>query len=167
MSIRQSRGLPVPPHGSCKVLLTAIFVLLVALAGCGDEGVAEGATVTVYASAPLCAEAKRELVRSGDRAGDVRVRVLCLEDAEDGRLDLAAIGGNARRAVQDSRTVAYIGEPTPAATRFSAPIFESADIAQLSSISGGAAMSRLLGAISNAGDSASLRESVQDTLAES
>jgi hypothetical protein len=93
----------------------------------------------------------------------VRVQVVCLADAEDrGRLDLATIGANARRAVEDSRTVAYIGEPDPAATRFSETILEDAGIAQLSGFSGAAAMQRVLRAIRSAGDSGSLRESVAD-----
>jgi branched-chain amino acid transport system substrate-binding protein len=122
--------------------------------------------VTVYASAPLCAGAKRELARDDGHAGNVRVQVICLDDAEaGGRLDLATIGANARRATEDSTTIAYIGEPTPAATRFSAPILEAASVPQLSGPSGAAAMSRLLRAVRNASDSGSLRESVQEALA--
>ena len=123
--------------------------------------------MTVYVSASLCAEAEGELGRSR-QPDDVRVQVVCLAEAEDrGRLDLATIGANARRATQDSTTVAYIGEPTPRATRFSETILHTADIAQLSAISGEAAMRRVLRAIRSAGDSGSLRESVQDALAES
>jgi ABC-type branched-subunit amino acid transport system substrate-binding protein len=103
-------------------------------------------------------------VQSG-QPESVRVQVVCLTDAEArGRLDLATIGANARRAVEDSRTVAYIGDPTPAATRFSAPILEEAGIAQLSGSSGAAAMSRVLRAIDAAGDSGSPRESLHDEL---
>lgn len=145
--------------------MAAVCGLVALAAGCGEEGVGEDAVVTVYASAPLCAGAKRELIREGGRVGGVRVRVVCLPDAEGGgRLDLATIGANARRAVEDSTTVAYIGEPTRAATRFSRPILESADIAQLSNLSGAAAMSRLLRAVRSASDSSSLRESVADEL---
>lgn len=93
------------------------------------------------------------------------MRATCLPSAEsNGKLDLALIGANARRATEDSSTVGYIGEPTEAATRFSAPILEAADIAQLSGSSGTAAMSKLLGAVGRAGDSGSLRESVNDEL---
>ncbi len=120
--------------------------------------------MTVYVSAPLCAEAERELTRSG-QPESVRVQVICLAPAEDrGRLDLATIGANARRATQDSTTVAYIGEPTPAASRFSETILDTADIAQLSELSGSIAMSRVLRAIRSAGDSGSLRESLHDDL---
>ena len=163
LSIRQSRGLPTPLTSRRKATIAAV-ALLVAMAGCGDEGVAEGATVAVYASAPLCAEAERELERSG-QPESVRVQVVCLAEAEDrGGLDLATIGANARRAVEDSRTVAYIGEPTPAATRFSETILDSAEIAQLSVISGATAMSQVLRAIERSDSSSSPRESVHDEL---
>jgi hypothetical protein len=143
----------------------AICVLLMAVAGCGDEGVGEDAVVTVYASAPACTGAEQELARSGGRAGDVRVRVACLEDSEDrGRIDLATIGANARRAVEDSTAVAYVAEPDSAAARFSRPILESADIAQLSGGSGAVAMSHVLRAIGQADGSTSPREAVQDEL---
>jgi hypothetical protein len=134
--------------------------------GCGEgEGAAEGATVAVYAAAPLCAEAKRESAGSDNRAGDLRVRLVCLPSSEaNGRIDLAQIGANARTAVEDSSTVAYIGEPTKAATRFSAPILESAKIPQLSNLSGAAAMSKLLKALRAADTSGSLRESVSNEL---
>lgn len=121
--------------------------------------------MTVYAAAPLCAEAERVLARQGERAGSVRVTVTCLPRVESGeRIDLAQIGANARRATEDSATVAYIGEATPAATRFSAPILESAAIPQLSNFSGEAAMSKLLKAIDEVPDGGSLRESLTDQL---
>ncbi len=158
-------GTPRPSRRSCKVALVAVCALL-AVAGCGEsEGVAEGAVVSVYVAAPLCAEAKRELARDGGQAGDVRVRVVCLPRAESaGKLNLATIGSSARRATEDSTTIGYIGEPTRAATRFSAPILESAGIAQLSKSSGAVAMRKLLRAVDEAGGSGSVRQSVNDTL---
>jgi branched-chain amino acid transport system substrate-binding protein len=139
--------------------------LLVA-SGCGGaDGLADGAIVTTYVTAPLCAEAERELAKHGGRAGDVRVRAICLPSAEsDGKLDLALIGANARRATEDSSTIGYIGEPTRAASRFSEPILESAGIPQLSEGSGAAAMRKLLNAVAEAGSSGSLRESMYDAL---
>jgi hypothetical protein len=140
--------------------------MLLAGAGCGEErGVAEGAVVTAYVAVPLCAEAKRELAREDGRAGNVRVRVLCLTGVESGAgLDLATVGANARRAAEDSTTVGYIEPPGPA-TRFSTPILESANIASIPSSSGKAAMARLLDAIREA-DSSSLRASVREVLNE-
>jgi hypothetical protein len=121
--------------------------------------------VSIYAAAPLCAEAKRELVRDGGQVGNPRIRVVCLPRAEsNGKIDLATIGANARRATEDATTVGYIGEPTRAATRFSEPVLETAGIAQLPQISGAAAMRRLLRAVDEAGRSSSLRESVNSAL---
>ncbi|HEY5815175.1 MAG TPA: hypothetical protein VIS95_02425 [Solirubrobacterales bacterium] len=133
--------------------LAAVGVLLVG-AGCGEGGgVADGATMTVYVVEPLCAGAERELARAGAQAGDVRVRVSCLPSAEsNGRLDLATIGANARRATEDSSAIAYIGERTKAATRFSEPILQAAGIRQFSDMSGTQAMRSLLGELGEGGD---------------
>ena len=126
-------------------------------AGCGEEGVSPGATVTAYVSGEsLCEGARQALDRSDGRAGDFHLRMICLEEAGT----LAAIGANARRAIEDSSTIAYIGEADPAASRFSRPILEAAGIPQISSRPGQASMAALLRAIRRAGDSNSLRESV-------
>jgi len=147
-------------------LATALLILLAAVVGCGEAGgVADGASVTAYAVAPLCAEAKQELARDGGKAGDLRVRVSCLPSVEHGgKLDLARIGANARRATEDSSAIAYIGERTAAASRFSGPILEEAGIPRLTGASGASAMKKLLDAVDEAGDSGSLRESVQSQL---
>jgi hypothetical protein len=152
------------PSHSTSALLVVLGAL--ALVGCGEGvGVEEGAVVRVYAAAALCAEAEHVAAGQQNRAGDVRVRVVCLPRAESrGRLDLAEIGTNARRATQDSAAIGYIGEPTAAATRFSAPILESAEVPQLPGGSGAASMSMLLHAIEEAGTSGSLRQSVYDDL---
>jgi hypothetical protein len=148
------------------LLKVALVACLLLVAGCGEsEGVAENAIVSVYVSAPLCAEAKRELARDGGKAGDVRVHVICLPSAESkGKLDLATIGANARQATEDAASVGYIGEPTRAASRFSEPILETAGIAQLTQISGAAAMKKLLQALDEVSSSGSLRASVKDAL---
>jgi hypothetical protein len=137
-------------------------LLAVVVAGCGQSGgVSEGAIARVYVAAPLCAEAERELARDEGRAGDVRVRVVCLPNAESSQpLNLARIGANARQATEDATAIGYIGEPTAAASRFAEPILEEAGIAQFPESSGAAAMRKLLQAVDEAGDSGSLRESV-------
>jgi hypothetical protein len=146
---------------------SAVAVVAVALlAGCGgQEGIAENATVAVYVSAPLCAGAKQALARSDGRAGDVRVRIACVDDAGDGGARLAAIGAAARRASEDSAAVAYIGTPDAVAIRFSKPILDEAGIARISNRSGTTAMAALLRAIREAGGSGSMREAVDDNLA--
>lgn len=148
-----------------KLLLIAGWALLLVV-GCGDSaGVSEGARVSVYVAAPLCAEAGPELARNGGEAGDVRVRAICLPSAESSqKLDLARIGANARRATEDATAIGYIGEPTRAATRFSEPILDAAGIAQLTETSGTSAMRQLLRAVDEAGDAGSLRASVNDAL---
>ena len=125
----------------------------------------EGATVSVYVSASLCAEAEAALAAAGGRAGEVRVRAVCLAPARAGtRIDLAATGANARRATEDSSTVAVVGDADPAATRFTRPILAEAGIALVTSQSGRRAMSQILSAIDQADTSSSLRESLYDSL---
>lgn len=137
---------------------------LVVVAGCGGEsGVSAGASVAAYVEAPLCAAAKSELAKRNGKAGEVRVRAVCLTPAEAGkRVDLATIGANARRATEDSASVAYI--EAPARPSFSRPIVESASIAVIRAGSGAVAMDRLLKAIGESGTSGSLRESVREAL---
>jgi hypothetical protein len=144
----------------CGLLVAAV------VAGCGDEaGVAEDATVSVYVSAPLCAEAERELVRQGNQAGDLRLSAVCVDDTGGpGDSRLAAIGASARRATEDSTAIAYIGTPDPTAIRFSEPILEEADIPRIAASLGAAGMARLLGALQRVDDSGSLRESLSGEL---
>jgi hypothetical protein len=123
-----------------------------------------GAQVTVYVAPPQCKGAERVLEHSGGRAGPLRVRAICLQWAErGGRLDLATVGANARRAIEDSSAVGYIEAPGPA-VRHSVPILEEAKIAVVESGSGAASMNRLLDAIRAAGTSSGLREAVGDEL---
>lgn len=148
-----------------KAGLPIALALLLAVAGCGDEGVAEDATVSAYVSAPLCVEAKHELARTGPNVGEVRVRAVCVEDVGvPGQSRLAAIGAAARRASEDSSAIAYIGTPDPTAIRFSEPILSEADIPRISSNSGKAAATRLLRALRRAGDAGSLRETFSEEL---
>lgn len=151
--------------GSLPAALTALCALLIAAAGCGEgDVVAEDATVSAYVSAPLCAEARRELANSGDRATGVRLRTICVDDTGADGSRLAAIGAAAREATEDSSSVAYIGAADPTAIRFSEPILEEADIARISADSGKAAMTTLLAALRSADTSGSLREAIRDEL---
>lgn len=153
-----------PSALAAKAAATVAGILLLA-AGCGEgQGVAEDAAVSVYVSEPLCAGAKRELVRDGGRAGGVRPRVVCADDTGAAGPRLAAIGAAARRATEDSSSVAYLGSRDPTAIRFSEPILEEADVARISAGSGAAAMARLLRALRRAEDSGSLRDSLGDEL---
>jgi len=128
------------------VLFVALLVVAGVGGGCGESsGVAKGATMAVYVAGALCAEARGELQDHGAEAGDVRVRAICLPSSErDGKLDLATIGANARRATEDSSSVAYIGEPTRAASKFAETILEEAQISQYAATSGAKAMREVL-----------------------
>jgi hypothetical protein len=102
------------------------------------------------------------LASEGAGAGSVRVRVVCLAvDDRGGGLDLATVGANARRATEDSATVAYV--ETPVTPSFSRPIVEAAGIAVIRSNSGQVAIRRILAAIADA-DSDSVRDSVREAL---
>lgn len=149
-------------------LLAALF------AGCGEEGAAEGATVRFYVSAPLrgpeagagrrlCDEAREQAAQR--RGGEGReLRVVCLDvSGDDGGWTLAQVGANARRATEDSTTVAYVGEPDPAARKQSRPIVEAAEIAELGGVSGREAVARVVKAMEE-GDASQPREAVFDAL---
>lgn len=149
---------------------TAIVVVacgsLLAFAGCGGSGVAKDATVTAYVEAPLCVAARQELVAHGGRAGDLRIQATCLPRVSGrGKLNLATLGANARRATEDSTAVAYLEAPNSGAARFTHPILETAEIPWISASSGAAAMRRLLELIESA-DSGSLREHLREDLHE-
>lgn len=129
-----------------RAALAALCAVALLISGCGEsDETASGATVTVYVAGALCAEAKRELAHHGPEAGDLHVRAICLPSAEKaGKLDLATVGANARRATEDSSSIAYIGEPTQAASRFAETILEEAGIRQYAAMLGAPAMRQLL-----------------------
>jgi len=163
-------------HPSLILVMGLVGLTLAGLGGCGaSEGVSSGATVHVYSSAPLsgpeavsgrtfCADARKTLARAGGKVGDVHFRLTCLDDARGARWRLAAIGANARRATEDSATVAYLGEPQAGAARFSATILEAAGIGQVAGRSGAAAMSKVLKAVDEAGGAEDLRANVRKDL---
>jgi hypothetical protein len=146
-------------------LVAALAMLSVLAAGCGEgEGVANGATVTAYVEASMCRGASEELASKDSRAGDLRVKAICLPSPWRGKgLDLATVGANARRATEDSTTVAFL-EAASRASRFTHPILSSAEIAWIASSSGQKAMAQLLRAIDDAGSSPSLREALHKSL---
>jgi hypothetical protein len=145
--------------------LCAGLLLLAATAlgtGCGEGGAAADATVSVYAAAPLCAEAQRELAKAGGRGDDLKVRAICLAPVKSGRrIDLAVAGANARRATEDSTAVAFLEASGPAA-KFSQSIVENADVAWLETNSGTTAMRHVLQALKDRGSS-SPRDAVRES----
>ena len=163
MHMAKSLG-SLPVHRLPAALSVCILLAAAALAaGCGEGGVGKGATVSVYVVKPLCAAAARELKKEGKQVGEVQVGIVCLPPVEsDGRIQLATVGANARRATEDSTSVAYLESPSPA-NRFSEPILESPGVGWLyiSSVSQG--MRRVIAAIHEA-SSSSFRESVRNSL---
>lgn len=142
---------------ACAVLLAAVAPA----SGCGEGEVSSGATVSVYVSARLCPGAEAGLGGSRGTAGDLRVHVVCLPPVEKkGGADLAAAGANARQAIEDSTSVAFLEAPGPAA-EFAEPIVEAADLAWLEAESGATAIRRVLRALEARGSS-SPRSAVLD-----
>jgi len=139
----------------------AVLLALALLAlGCGDDNVSADAVVSVYVAAPLCAEAQREAGRDREAAAGPEARVVCLSPARTGGgVDLARAGRNARRATEDSTSVAYVESPGPAA-KFTQSIVEAASIAWVETSSGATAMRRVFEALE--GDSSSPRQAVLD-----
>lgn len=130
-------------------------------AGCGEGGVGSGAIVSVYVAAPLCNGARTELRRQGGEAGELEVRVVCLAATDSrSRADLAAAGADARRATEDSASVAFVEAPGRTA-RFVRPIAESAGLAFVASASGADSMRSVLRALEERGSS-SPRSAVLD-----
>ncbi|MGH2939658.1 MAG: hypothetical protein ACRDPE_16235 [Solirubrobacterales bacterium] len=148
-----ARGLP----------LGALAALALVGAGCGGSD-SEGAPVSVYVAAPLCAGAKAELASHGVTAGHFTVAVRCLAPSEKagGGVDLATDGSNSRRATADSSAVATLEPPGPGA-KFTRAILGSAEIPLVTSTSASKGMQRILSAIEGAGSS-SVRGSVQEAL---
>ncbi len=119
----------------------------------------DGASVNVYAGAVLCGEA-RDALPAGSAGGRVRVRVVCTEPVlAGGRLDLAAAGANARRAVEDSSSVAYLEAPGPA-IRVTRPILDEAGLRLIAVSSGADGMATVLDLLRSRDDDEAPRESV-------
>jgi branched-chain amino acid transport system substrate-binding protein len=124
--------------------LAALPLVVLAVAGCGITGSPQiEAPVSVYVSLPLTGPrgvdgrdaadgARLALEEAQGEAGSIQVRAHFLDDAEGKPWDPVAVGENARTAVQDHTTAAYIGELDSEPTRSSAPITNQAGIVQVS-----------------------------------
>lgn len=166
MSVFERGARPSSQLRKAVSLVVAAAIVVGAFLGCGGgEGVQSGATVTAYVEASLCSEAKKELAKQGGEAGDIRVQAVCLPSPhEEGKLDLATVGANARQATEDSTAIAFLEARDHRIARFTHPILETAEIPWITDITGERAMTRLLRAIEDAGDSDALRASVSAQL---
>ena len=128
------------------------LALTMALGGCGsdDEGDAGGEDggaqkLTIYSSLPLQGAARAQalatvngaklaLDQAGGKAGDFPVEYVSLDDstAQAGGWEAGQTSSNARKAIADDSTIAYIGEFNSGATAISLPLLNEAGIAQVS-----------------------------------
>ena len=140
------------PNLLLKPLLAAACVLTVVSAlGCGEEqsrgGTVPGDTLTIFSSLPLQgprAEQSQSIVNaqklalrdSGGKVGDFKVNYASADDSTAGgdRIgwDPDKTAENARKAVENTRTIAYIGELDSGATAVSLPISNEAGFVQVS-----------------------------------
>ena len=133
----------------CGNLVAALAVAMIA-AGCGQSGKDEDdAVLTIYVSAPLTGPARADgediadgarqaLEDAGAEAAGLRVRAEYLDVAgrNESRFDPVTAARNARTAIEDSTSIAYIGELNSGASRTSVPITNQADLLQVAPGSG-------------------------------
>jgi len=115
--------------------------------GSGDSGSSDsaGGTVNIYSSLPLQGASKDQtaalvqgiklaLKQADNKAGNITVKYESLDDstAQAGNWDPDATSENARKAAQDEKAVAYIGEFNSGASAISMPILNEVGLAQVS-----------------------------------
>jgi branched-chain amino acid transport system substrate-binding protein len=134
-----------------SVLAAACALTLVAAVGCGEEqsrgGTVPGDTLTIFSSLPLqgsraaqsasIVNAQKLALRdSGGRVGDFKVNFASADDSTAGGdrvgWDPDKTAENARKSVENTRTIAYIGELDSGATAISLPITNEAGFVQVS-----------------------------------
>jgi branched-chain amino acid transport system substrate-binding protein len=130
--------------------LLLLLLLPAALAGCTGSGGGGGSSVSgdvlrIYSSQPLKGRLgdqalaivrgeRLALADAGGRVGKRRVELLALDDAdpESGTWDPGLVSANARKAAQDDKTIAYLGEMDTGASAVSIPILNETDILEVS-----------------------------------
>jgi branched-chain amino acid transport system substrate-binding protein len=137
-----------------------VLLAVLVLAACGasrapDRNHVAGPVLRVYSSQPLVgplADQAGDLVRAeqlalteaGGRVGRWRIGYVALNNAspEIGRWDPSVVLANARRAVDDPATIAYVGEMETGASAVSIPILDDRGILQVSPADGVAGFTR-------------------------
>jgi branched-chain amino acid transport system substrate-binding protein len=130
-------------------------VLALGLAACGDDddstgggggGGISGDTLTIYSSLPLQGTSKTQseavingeklaLKEVGNKVGKFKINYVSLDDStaqNPGTADEGQTAQNARKAVQDTKTIFYLGEFNSGGTKVSLPILNKANIPQIS-----------------------------------
>ena len=135
-----------------KALLAAVSTAAVAVViGCGNEqsrgGNVPGDTLTIFSSLPLQgphAAQSQEIVNAqklalrevGGKVGDFKVNFASADDATAGGdrvgWDPDKTAENARKAVENTRTIAYLGDFDSGASAISLPITNEAGFVQVS-----------------------------------
>jgi branched-chain amino acid transport system substrate-binding protein len=118
---------------------------------CGDDedegggGEVSGDTLTIYSSLPLQGSARPQnlavingakiaLKQRNNKVGKFTIKYTSLDDAtaQAGKWDPGATSANARKAANDDKTIAYMGEFNSGASAISIPILNEAGIPQVS-----------------------------------
>ena len=136
-------------------VLCLFGVLALGVAACGEDedegggsggGTAEGTELTIYSSLPLQGTSKGQseavidgemlaLKQAGGKVGKFTIKYESLDDStaqNPGTADEAQTADNARKAVSDPTTIAYLGEFNSGGTKISLPILNKAGIPQIS-----------------------------------
>jgi len=129
--------------GACALAFGAASCGSSSKSGGGNN--VSGSKLTVYSSLPLQGAsstqsqaivngAKLAVQAANGKVGKYSVTYTSLDDstAAAGKADDATVGSNARKAVSDPTTIAYLGEYNSGATKISLPILNQAGIAQVS-----------------------------------
>jgi len=111
----------------------------------GSSGGSASGTADVYSSLPLQGASKDQtnamvdgiklaLSQAQNKAGNVTIKYTSLDDstAQAGNWDPQQVASNARKAAQDKKAVAYIGEFNSGASAISIPILNQIGLAQVS-----------------------------------
>src|SRR5215218_2096304 len=113
--------------------------------GGGGEGIS-GNSLTIYSSLPLQGTSKGQseavisgeklaLKNAGNKVGKLKIDYVSLDDStaqNPGTADEGQTAQNARKAVQDEKTIFYLGEFNSGGTKVSLPILNKANIPQIS-----------------------------------
>jgi branched-chain amino acid transport system substrate-binding protein len=129
-----------------------IAAMAFAVAACGDDnggggggGGKAGKTLTIYSSLPLQGDSRPQsedvvrgeqlaLEKQGGKAGSFKIKYVSLDDATaaTGKWEPGKVSENARKAVGDDNTIAYLGEFNSGASAISIPLLNEAGILQVS-----------------------------------
>lgn len=141
--------------GAAAGLIAALVLAACGSSAAPDRNHVAGPLLRVYSSQPLVgplADQAGDLVRAeqlalteaGGRIGRWRIGYVALNNAspETGRWDPGVVLANARRAVDDPATIAYVGEMDTGASAVSIPILDDRGILQVSPTDGVAGFTR-------------------------